>query len=89
METQANSLCRYFFNGPFTGVLVQPAAYTFMFRFMANHSEEAPYGQLNHEILSSFFGMTNDNGVYSHTPGSERFPDNWVRTSRAHPCDLC
>lgn len=26
----------YFFNGPFTGVAVQPAAYTFIFRFMAN-----------------------------------------------------
>lgn len=29
----------YFFNGPFFGVGVQPAAYTFMYRFMANHSD--------------------------------------------------
>ncbi|KAJ3990890.1 Chloroperoxidase, partial [Lentinula boryana] len=30
----------YFFNGPITGVIVQPAAYQFIFRFMANKSEE-------------------------------------------------
>ncbi|PVH72679.1 Cloroperoxidase [Cadophora sp. DSE1049] len=37
----------YFFNGPFTGVLVQPAAYTFIYRFMSNKSAEYPAGRLN------------------------------------------
>ncbi|EGP89784.1 uncharacterized protein MYCGRDRAFT_90507 [Zymoseptoria tritici IPO323] len=31
----------YFFNGPFTGVLVQPAAYTFIYRFMGNKYKRA------------------------------------------------
>lgn len=39
-ESVANN--PYFFNGPFSGVLVQPAAYTFIYRFMANKSAEAP-----------------------------------------------
>lgn len=32
----------HFFNGPFTGVVVQPAAYTFIYRFMGNKSAEYP-----------------------------------------------
>ena len=48
----------YFFNGPFTGVAVQPAAYTFIFRFFANHSSEYPAGRLSQSVLKSFFGVT-------------------------------
>lgn len=36
----------YFFNAPFPGLLVQPAAFTFIYRFMANHSQEDPVGTL-------------------------------------------
>lgn len=39
---QSISNNKYFFNGPFTGVVVQPAAYTFIYRFMANKSAEYP-----------------------------------------------
>jgi len=48
----------YFFNGPFTGVAVQPAAYTFIYRFMANHSAEYPEGRLSKSVLKSFFSIT-------------------------------
>jgi len=69
----------YFFNGPFTGVLVQPAAYTFIYRFMANKSAEYPQGKLNGEVLKSFFAITGDDGNFKYTEGWERIPDNWYK----------
>jgi hypothetical protein len=68
----------YFFNGPFSGVLVQPAAYTFIFRFMANHSAENPIGVLPYDVVQSWFGVQGSNGNYNAVQGSERIPENWV-----------
>lgn len=72
----------FFFNGPFTGVLVQPAAYTFIYRFMANHSLEAPHGELRSEVLQSWFGVEEEEegGEYVWREGWERIPLNWVST---------
>lgn len=73
----------FFFNGPFTGVLVQPAAYTFIYRFMANHSVESPHGELRSEVLQSWFGVEEeegDGGEYVWREGWERIPLNWVST---------
>jgi len=75
----------YFFNGPFSGVLVQPAAYTFIFRFMANHSAEYPRGYLSHEVVQSWFGVEGTSGNYNVVPGSERIPENWYRRAIAAP----
>ncbi|CZT08092.1 uncharacterized protein RCO7_09573 [Rhynchosporium graminicola] len=70
----------YFFNGPFTGILVQPAAYTFIYRFMSNKSAEYPAGRLNGDVLNSFFGVTkNADGTLTKTPGHEKIPDNWYK----------
>ncbi|TVY51306.1 Aromatic peroxygenase-like protein [Lachnellula cervina] len=70
----------YFFNGPFTGVLVAPAAFEFIYRFMSNKSAENPEGYLNGDVLMSFFAMTkNDDGSFTYTPGNERIPDNWYK----------
>ncbi|KAB8346172.1 hypothetical protein FH972_023218 [Carpinus fangiana] len=70
----------YFFNGPFTGVLVQPAAYSFIYRFMSNKSAEHPAGKLNTEILNSFFGVKkNADGSLTKLPGQERIPENWYK----------
>ena len=69
----------YFFNGPFTGVLVQPAAYTFIYRFMSNKSAEYPEGYLDGDVLKSFFGITGDSGSFTWTEGSEKIPDNWYK----------
>lgn len=74
----------YFFNGPFTGVLVQPAAYTFIYRFMANHTAEAPYGILDLDVLKSWFSITGDSGSFEWTEGHERIPDNWVCLNLHH-----
>ena len=68
----------YYFNGPFSGVLVQPAAYTFIYRFMANHSAENPVGYLSYETLQSWFGVQGSNKNYNAVQGTERIPDNWV-----------
>lgn len=50
----------YFFNSPFAGLLAQPAAWGFIFRFMGNKSAEYPEGQLNGEVLKSFMAVTGD-----------------------------
>lgn len=68
----------YFFNAPFSGVIAQPAAWSFIYRFMANKSEEYPEGQLNGEVLKSFFAITGDTeDEFVYTPGYERIPENW------------
>lgn len=75
----------YFFNGPFTGVLVQPAAYTFIYRFMANHSAENPIGLLSHDNLASWFGVSGESGSYTVQHGYERIPQNWYKRAVAYP----
>jgi Peroxidase, family 2 len=69
----------YFFNGPFSGVAVQPAAYTFIYRFFANHSASNPEGILSKEVLKSFFAISGDEGEFTYTPGYEQIPQNWYR----------
>lgn len=56
----------YFFNGPFAGVSVQAAAYTFIYRFMANHSSEFPEGRLSQNVLKSFFSITGEPGSFQY-----------------------
>lgn len=68
-----------FFNGPFTGVVVQPAAYTFIYRFMSNKSAEYPEGILNQEVLKSFFSITGEPGNFQWNEGYEAIPDNWYK----------
>jgi hypothetical protein len=69
----------YFFNGPFSGVLVQPAAFTFIYRVMGNTSAEYPEGRLDQEVLKSFFSVTGESGNFTWTEGYERIPDNWYK----------
>lgn len=68
-----------FFNGPFSGVAVQPAAYTFIYRFMGNKSAEYPEGYLDEDVLKSFFSITGDSGSFTWNEGQERIPDNWYK----------
>ena len=75
----------YFFNGPFTGVLVQPAGYTFIYRFMANHSADNPVGYLSSEVLQSWFGVEGTSGNYKVVENSERIPENWVSKPNSRP----
>jgi hypothetical protein len=68
-----------FFNGPFTGVLAQPAAYTFIYRFMSNKSEEYPEGYLDGDVLKSFFAISGEPGSFQWNEGQEQIPDNWYK----------
>ena len=45
-------------DGPFTGMAVSQAAFTFIYRFMANKSAEYPEGVLNQQVLKSFMSIT-------------------------------
>ncbi|PBP27410.1 Cloroperoxidase [Diplocarpon rosae] len=69
----------YFFNGPFSGVAVQPAAYTFIYRFMGNKSAQYPDGYLNSDVMKSFFSITGNPGNFKWTEGYEKIPDNWYK----------
>jgi hypothetical protein len=56
---------------------VQPAAYTFIYRFMGNKSAEHPEVVLNQEVLKSFFSITGESGNFTWTEGHEKIPENW------------
>jgi len=75
----------YFFNAPFPGILVQPAAFTFIYRFMANHSDINPIGSLSYDVLQSWFGIQGSGGNYTAPFGTERIPANWYRRSMTAP----
>jgi len=72
----------YFFNAPFSGIIASPAAWSFVYRFMANKSEEYPQGQLNGEVLKSFYSITGDYPDFTYTEGHEKIPDNWYTRAR-------
>ncbi|KAF2849730.1 Cloroperoxidase [Plenodomus tracheiphilus IPT5] len=62
-----------FFNGPFTGVLVQPAA------------AEFPAGRLDYATIQSWFGINGQSGSYTAAQGGERIPENWYRRALEYP----
>ncbi|CAE6518627.1 unnamed protein product [Rhizoctonia solani] len=69
----------HFFNGPFSGFIALPAAYSFITRFMSNHSADAPDGVLNHDVLKSFYGVSGSGDSLTYQMGHERIPDNWYK----------
>ncbi|KAI4161935.1 MAG: hypothetical protein LQ342_004383 [Letrouitia transgressa] len=77
----------YFFNAPFSGVLASPAAWSFIYRFMANKSAEHPEGRLTGDVLKSFYAVSGGESSgegFSYSPGHERIPENWYTR---HPTD--
>ncbi|KAK1230007.1 hypothetical protein PQX77_006918 [Marasmius sp. AFHP31] len=70
----------YFFNGAFSGIAAQPAAYLFIQRLMANRSAEHPEGILDRNILKSFFAVSGDTpSDFVYQEGWERIPENWYK----------
>lgn len=59
----------YFFYGPFSGIVAQPAAYQFIYRLFGNKSEEYPEGRTTGELLKSFYAVSGEDGDFSYTPG--------------------
>ncbi|EMC90870.1 hypothetical protein BAUCODRAFT_80706 [Baudoinia panamericana UAMH 10762] len=70
-----------FVYGPFEGMAVSQAAFTFIYRFMANHSAEYPEGVLNKDVLKSFMSISGPENNLVWTPGYEQIPANWYRRS--------
>ncbi|KAK5722834.1 hypothetical protein LTR17_014220 [Elasticomyces elasticus] len=68
-----------FVYGPFTGMAVSQAAFTFIYRFMANHSAEFPEGKLDKDVLKSFMSIQGSEDNLKWVPGNERIPSNWYR----------
>ncbi|KAF8753308.1 Peroxidase, family 2 [Rhizoctonia solani] len=61
----------HFFNGPFSGFIALPAAYSFITRFMSNYSAEHPEGILNHDVLKSFYGVSGSGNNLTYQRGYE------------------
>ena len=79
----------YFFKSPVSGILGQTAAYSFIWRLMANHTPECPEGYLNQDVLKSFFAISgNVTSNFQYQQGYERIPDNWYRRSPANEYTL-
>jgi len=56
----------YFVFGPVTGMAVSQAAFTFIYRYMANHTATYPEGVLNKEVLKSFMSISGPENNASH-----------------------
>lgn len=74
----------YFFYGPFDGIEVSQAAFTFIYRFMSNKSAENPEGVLNKDVLKSWMSISGPENNLKWTPGHERIPNNFYKR---HPSD--
>lgn len=73
-----------FYYGAFSGMAVSQAAFTFIYRFMANKSAENPEGILNKNVLKSFMSIQGPENNLQWVPGNEKIPDNWYKR---HPTD--
>lgn len=71
---------------PFSGIEVSQAAFTFIYRFMGNKSEEYPAGVLNKEVLKSFMSIHGPEDNLRWVPGNERIPE--VSISSADMTDV-
>jgi len=52
---------------------------------MANHSAENTAGELTHDVLASWFGVSGESGSYTAKPGHEAIPSNWYRRALEYP----
>ena len=67
----ANVVC---VDGPFSGLQVSQAAFTFIYRFMSNKSAEYPEGVLNKDVLKSFMAISGpENNVSKFSLGADTF----------------
>lgn len=67
----------FYFYGLYTGVLASNAACVFANRFLANYSN-GPEGELTHNVLYSFYALSDDPEPFTYKAGWERIPDEWV-----------
>ncbi|OAA69366.1 Chloroperoxidase [Akanthomyces lecanii RCEF 1005] len=78
-----------YFSPVFGGVAFTPAAHTFVWALMANHSAENPRGFLEHSVLDAFFSYSvQPDGSRKYEYGKDRIPENWYRRSHKNPWTL-
>lgn len=78
-----------YFSPVFGGVAFTPAAHTFVWALMANHSSENPKGFLEHSVLDKFFSYSvQPDGSRKYEYGKDRIPENWYRRSHKNPWTL-
>ncbi|GAB0134472.1 hypothetical protein EsDP_00002842 [Epichloe bromicola] len=78
-----------YFSPAFAGVAFTPAAHTFVWALMANHSADNPRGFLEHSVLDDFFSYkVQPDGSRKYAYGKERIPENWYRRSHKDPWGL-
>jgi hypothetical protein len=79
-EVQEESIANnpYYFTGAFSTVVVVPAAYNFVIKFMSNHTAEEPSGYLDGYNFKTFFGVSGQPGSFVWERGQERVPEQWV-----------
>lgn len=73
----------YFFYGPFDGIEVSQAAFTFIYRFMSNKSAENPEGVLNKADLKSWMAISGPENNLTWTKGYERIPTPFYKRNPA------
>lgn len=69
----------HFYYGPVSGMVARNAAFLFVTRFYSNHSADGSSGQISHEALKSFYGVTGDGAEMQYSPGHERIPAGFYR----------
>ncbi|KAG6220589.1 hypothetical protein E4U34_002753 [Claviceps purpurea] len=78
-----------YFAPPVASLAFAPAAHTFVWALMANHSAEQPRGFLEHHVLDEFFSYkVQPDGSRKYSYGKERIPENWYRRSHKNPWTL-
>ncbi|CEJ82913.1 Putative Peroxidase, family 2 domain-containing protein [[Torrubiella] hemipterigena] len=78
-----------YFSPAFGGVAFTPAAHTFVWALMANHSSANPRGFLEHNVLDAFFSYSvQPDGSRKYEYGKDRIPENWYRRSHKNPWTL-
>ncbi|KAG5987184.1 hypothetical protein E4U43_005192 [Claviceps pusilla] len=78
-----------YFSPVVASLAVTPAAHTFVWALMANHSAEDPRGFLEHHVLDDFFSYKlQPDGSRKYSHGRERIPENWYRRSHKDPWTL-
>jgi hypothetical protein len=55
---------------------------------MANHSAENTAGELTHDVLATWFGISGESGRYTVKQGHEAIPSNWYKRAAEYPYSI-
>jgi hypothetical protein len=55
---------------------------------MANHSATNPKGELTHDVLATWFGVSGESGSYTAKQGHEAIPRDWYKRAVEYPYSI-